>query len=49
MKVTASAEQLSYLPQAKNLGLSAFAILFQLAGLVLTPFIWSRGGVFFAL
>jgi fatty acid desaturase len=49
MKVTASADQLSYLPQLRNFGLSASAILFQLAGLILTPVIWSWGGVSFAV
>lgn len=40
MSDTASVDRLRYLPQSRNLGLSAFTILFQLAGLVLTPLIW---------
>jgi fatty acid desaturase len=35
---------LRYLPQNQNIGFSAFAILFQLAGLALTPLIWRWSG-----
>jgi fatty acid desaturase len=45
----ASADPIRYLPQSRNLGLSAFAILFQLAGLVLTPVIWSWSKAAFAI
>lgn len=49
MKVTATDDKLSYLPQLQNVGLSAFAISFQLAGLILTPVVWSWGGAPFAV
>ncbi len=41
MNATAPADPLRYLPQGRNLGLSSFAILVQLAGLALTPLVWS--------
>jgi fatty acid desaturase len=40
---------LRYLPQKQNIAFSAFAILFQLAGLALTPLIWAWSGWAFAL
>ncbi len=49
MSTTAPVEHLRYLPQSRNIGLSAFAILFQIAGLALTPYIWSRSGLAFAV
>jgi fatty acid desaturase len=48
MKSEATTEAMQYLPQTQNLGLMAFAILFQLAGLVLTPRAWADGGWAFA-
>ena len=44
-----SAASLRYLPQQQNVALSAFTILFQLAGLGLTPLVWAWSGwAFFA-
>lgn len=42
-----SAASLRYIPQKQNIGFSAFAILFQLAGLALTPVIWAWSGLAF--
>jgi fatty acid desaturase len=38
---------LRYLPQKQNIAFSAFAILFQMAGLALTPMIWAWSGLAF--
>jgi fatty acid desaturase len=40
--------ELRYIPQRQNVGFSAFAILFQLAGLALTPLSWAAGGLVFS-
>jgi fatty acid desaturase len=39
---------LRYLPQKQNIAFSAFAILFQVAGLALTPLIWAWSGLAFS-
>ncbi len=43
-EATLSAASLRYLPRKQNVALSAFAIVFQLAGLGLTPLIWAWSG-----
>ncbi len=47
MSTPASVDPLRYLPQSRNIGLSVFATTFQVAGLVLTPAVWSWSRVGF--
>ena len=48
MNIPGQSELVRYLPQARNLGLSAFAIGFQVAGLAATPLVWSWSRAGFA-